>query len=86
MKYDIFINPVYRSDFFELIDQFSWNKRSYLNFPINDIKTFQLSYQSENKLIVQIINDSLEMIFPQKYATESDTKNIFLKTLLFAEL
>lgn len=64
------------SEIFELIDQFSWNKSSYITFPINEINLFQLLFEDTDKFIVEITTDSTDMVFYQKYASFKEVKGL----------
>lgn len=70
---DVEMDP---SEIFELIELFSWNRSSFITFPINDTNSFQLVYGDEDKFIVEITNDNPDMIFHQKYATKNEVKEL----------
>lgn len=60
---------------FDLIDEFAWNKHSFISIVVNEINVLQLTYQYD-KFMVEITNDSPDMIFHQKYVTEDEVKEM----------
>jgi hypothetical protein len=64
------------TDLFELMD---WNKDAFLYFPVTDINLFQIISHKDNRFLVEITNDSNDMIFHQKYASRHECKELIRK-------
>jgi hypothetical protein len=60
----------------DLFDSMNWKTSTFLYFPITDTNLFQIVYNNENKFIVEITNDSNEMIYHQKYADKATSKEL----------
>ena len=56
----------------ELFNRLNWKKGTFIYFPINAVQLFQVHANDSNLLILEILNDSLEMIFDQKYVSKSE--------------
>lgn len=53
----------------DLFDKMHWQKDAFLYFEINEINTLQIMYLREDTFLLEITNDSEDMIFHQKYGT-----------------
>lgn len=65
----------------DLYESMNWSKSAFLYFPITDINLLQIAYHKENQFLVEITNDSDEMIYHQKYASQEECKDLI--TTLF---
>lgn len=57
---------------FDLFKRMDWQDGAFLYFDINAINTFQIMYLRSGKFLLEITNDSEEMIFLQRYGTWND--------------
>jgi len=57
----------------DLFDKMDWKEGAFYYFDINTVNTLQLYRQSE-RFLVEITNDSDDMIFLQRYATREDAR------------
>ncbi|MDR3287472.1 MAG: hypothetical protein LBT27_08510 [Prevotellaceae bacterium] len=60
----------------DLFDSMNWNTAVFLYFPITDTNLFQIMYNNENQFLVEITNDSDDMIYHQKYADKETSKEL----------
>ena len=56
----------------KLFDQLNWKKGTFMCFPINAIQLFQVYGDDSSRLILEILNDSFEMIFDLKCVSKSE--------------
>lgn len=60
------------SDTLDLFDKMDWQDSAFLYFDINAINTLQIMYLRENQFLLEITNDSEDMVFQQKYGTRQE--------------
>jgi len=63
----------------DLYELMNWNKDAFLYFPITGINLFQIMFHKENQFLVEITNDSNDMVFHQKYVSQSECKELIIK-------
>lgn len=64
---------------FEALDLFNkmdWQDGAFLYFDINDIDVLQIMYLSEDKFLLEIANDSEDMVFLQRYASRQEAADM----------
>lgn len=57
----------------DLFERLNWTKDTFMYFIINEVNTLQIAFRSTDKYLIEILNDSDGMVFPQKYATKQET-------------
>ncbi len=57
-----------------LFDRLIWKRGTFMYCPINFAGVFQVFFHDPSRLILEITNDSDDMIFHQKYASEGECK------------
>ncbi|RBQ07058.1 hypothetical protein [Pedobacter miscanthi] len=61
---------------FDLFGTLNWQKGTFLYFDINESETFQVFYQKEGLYLVEIANDSEDMVYLQKFADADQVRNL----------
>ena len=59
-----------------LFDAMNWNGDAFLYFPITPVNLLQIAYEGDNRFLVEITNDSEDMIYHQKYASRQECREI----------
>ncbi|OWK70938.1 hypothetical protein [Pedobacter sp. AJM] len=62
-------SDLYLNQLLDLFGSMNWKEGTFLYFEINNINVLQLSYENDNRFLIEITNDGDEMIYLQKYAT-----------------
>lgn len=65
----------------QLLDLFEimfWNESTFLYFPINEVNLLQIIGFKNEKYLVEITNDSDDMVFLQKYASKEECKQLII--------
>lgn len=60
----------------DLLQSLNWHKGTFLYFEINETETFQLIYEGRELYLVEIANDSDDMVYLQKFASEEESQNL----------
>ncbi|KIA93777.1 hypothetical protein OC25_12080 [Pedobacter kyungheensis] len=60
----------------DLFQKLNWQKGTFLYFDVNPTETFQIFYQEEGLYLIEIANDSDDMIYLQKFAKEEEIQNL----------
>ncbi len=56
----------------DLFSRMDWQDGAFLYFEINTVNTLQIIYLKTEKFLLEITNDSEDMIFQQRYGTGND--------------
>jgi hypothetical protein len=59
-----------------LFKSLNWQKGTFLYFDINETETFQIFYHEEALYLIEIANDSDDMVYLQKFAKEVQVENL----------
>ena len=53
-----------------------WQKGTFLYFDVNETETFQIFYQEEALYLIEIANDSEDMVYLQKFADGEQVQSL----------
>lgn len=70
------ISELQQFEALDLFDKMDWQDGSFLYFDINDIDVLQIMYLSDDKFLLEIANDSEDMVFLQKYASRAEAADM----------
>jgi hypothetical protein len=59
-----------------LFKSLNWQKGTFLYFDVNETETFQIFYHEEALYLIEIANDSDDMVYLQKFAKEVQVENL----------
>ncbi|RLJ77787.1 hypothetical protein [Pedobacter alluvionis] len=60
----------------DLFKSLNWQKSTFLYFDINETETFQIFYQEEALYLIEIANDSEDMVYLQKFADGEQAQSL----------
>jgi hypothetical protein len=58
------LNSIEAADLFSKMD---WREGAFLYFDVNGVNLLQIMYLAQDKFLIEITNDSEDMVFQQKY-------------------
>lgn len=60
----------------DLFKSLNWQKGAFLYFDVNETEIFQIFYQEEGLYLIEIANDSDDMVYLQKFADTAEAQNL----------